>query len=165
MSMKKLWKQSNTDSVLALLLLAVFAASILSILLTGADSFRALADRDQASFNRRTAAQYITTRLRQADCVGGASLTDFEGTTALTCREEIDGEVYLTRVYFHEGYICELFCSADAALFPGDGEKVMSVAGLTFREEHGLITATITDADGTCAVVSAALRSGREGVR
>lgn len=163
--MKKLLKQSNMDSVLALLLLAVFAASILSVLLTGADSFRKLSDRDQASFNRRTATQYITTRIRQADREGGVSLTDFDGITALTCREEYDGEVYLTRVYFHDGYIYELFCAADAGLHPGDGEKVMSAAGLTFREENGLITATVTDTDGACASVSAALRSGREGVQ
>ena len=160
--MKKLLKQSNTDSVLALLLLAVFAASILSVLLTGADSFRALADRDQASFNRRTAAQYITTRMRQADREGGVSLMDFEGVTALTCLEEYDGEPYLTRVYFHDGYIYELFCAADALLFPADGEKIMAVADLTFHEGNGLITATITNADGNRASVSAATRSGRE---
>ena len=163
--MKKLLKQSNTDSVLAPLLLAVFAVCVLIVLLTGADSFRALSDRDQGSFNRRTAAQYITTRLRQADHSGGVYLEDFGGTTALTCREEVDGETYLTRVYFYEGSICELFCSAEANLLPEDGEKVLPAEGLSFREENGLITAVITDTDGQRACVSAALRSGREGIR
>ena len=163
--MKKLLKQSTTDSVLALLLLAVFAVCVLIVLLTGADSFRSLSDRDQASFNRRTAAQYITTRLRQADHNGGVYLERFGGTTALTCREEVDGEIYLTRVYFHEGYICELFCSGGAELRPEDGEKVLPVEGLSFREENGLITADVTDTNGERACVSAALRSGREGIR
>lgn len=163
--MKKLWKQSNADSLLALLLLAVFAVCVLSVLLTGAGSFRALSQRDQASFDRRTAAQYITTRLRQADHGDGAFLTDFEGIPALACREEYDGEEYLTYVYFRDGYICELFCSANAALHPADGEKVMAAENLVFSEADGLITAVITDADGIRASVSAALRSGREGVR
>ena len=163
--MKKLLKQSNTDSVLALLLLAIFAVCVLIVLLTGADSFRSLSDRDQASFNRRTAAQYITTRLRQADQSGGAYLEDFGGITALTCREEVDGENYLTRVYFHEGYIYELFCSTESELRPEDGEKVLPVDSLSFREENGLITAAITDIGGESVCVSAALRSGREGIR
>ena len=163
--MKKLLKQSNTDSVLALLLLAVFAVCVLIVLLTGADSFRSLSDRDQASFNRRTTAQYITTRLHQSDRSGGVYLEEFGGTTALTCREEIDGEQYLTRVYFHEGYICELFCSVEYNLSPEDGEKVLPAQSLTFREENGFITAVITDAGGEKACVSAALRSGREGIQ
>ena len=143
----------------------MFAVCVLIVLLTGADSFRSLSDRDQASFNRRTAAQYITTRLRQADHSGGVCLEEFGGTTALTCREEVDGEVYLTRVYFHGGYNCELFCSDGAGLRPEVGEKVLPVESLDFCEENGLITAVITDASGECASVSAALRSGREGVR
>lgn len=163
--MKKLLNKSKMDSVLALLLLAVFAACVLSVLLTGADSFRTLSDRDQASFDRRTAAQYITTRMRQADHGGSVYLEEFGGAAALTCREEIDGEVYLTRVYFYDGYICELFCSGEAELQPEDGEKILPVENLAFLDENGLITAVVTGSDGERAVVGAALRSGREGVR
>lgn len=163
--MKKILKQSNLDSVLALLLLAVFAACILIVLLTGASSFQRLSERDQASFDRRTAAQYITTRLRQADHEGGVFLGDFEGITALTCCEEYDGERYLTYVYFYDGYIYELFCAEEAQLHPSDGEKIMSVAELAFLQTDGLITAVITHEDGTVTSVSAAPRSGREGIR
>lgn len=163
--MKKLWKQSNMDSVLALLLFAVFAVCVLSVLLTGAGAFRDLSERDRASFDRRTAAQYITTRMRQSDVADGVTLTEFGGTAALTCREELNGDCYLTRVYFYDGYICELFCAADAALRPEDGERIMSVESLAFAEHDGLIVARVTDADGVATVVSAALRSGREGVQ
>ena len=163
--MKKLWKQSKMDSVLALLLFAVFAVCVLSVLLTGAKAFRGLSERDQASFDRRTAAQYITTRLRQSDFADGVFLAEFGGGTALTCREKLDGEQYLTRVYYHDGYIYELFCAANAQLRPEDGERIMAVESLVFTEYDGLIIAAVTDADGVRTVVSAAPRSGRESVR
>ena len=162
--MKKLLKSSNTDSVLALLLFAVFAVCILSVLLTGADSFRRLSSRDRESFDRRTAAQYIATRVRQADGSGRIALCDFEGVTALTCTEFYDGEPYLTRVYFYDGYIRELFCSADAALRPEDGEKILRAAGLSFSEERGVITAAVTDAAGEIFHVCVSPRSGGEGI-
>ena len=160
--MKKFLKPSNTDSVLALLLFAVFAVCILSVLLTGADSFRSLSSRDQASYDRRTAAQYLTTRIRQADGSGRVALRDFGGVTALTCAEIYGGETYLTRVYFHDGYIRELFCAADAALLPEDGEKILRASALTFEEQDGLITAVITDTDGETLRVSISLRGGEE---
>ncbi len=163
--MKKIFKQSHSDGILALVLFAVFAVCVLSVLLTGADAFRSLSRRDQLSFDRRTAAQYIATRVHQSDKRNGITLEDFDGVTALVCREEYDGEIYCTRVYFHDGYICELFSSADAALSPEDGEKVMPAAALAFRDNDGLITAIITDADGESASISLTLRSGEEVTR
>lgn len=47
--------------LLALLLLLVFAVCVLSVLLTGADTYQTLTRRDQDSYDRRTAAQYLAT--------------------------------------------------------------------------------------------------------
>lgn len=161
--MKKRLKGPGADSILALLLFAVFAVCILSVLLTGADSFRKLSARDQAGFDRRTAAQYIATRIHQSDKSDCIALEMFDGIPALVCRETYDGEVYCTRVYFHEGFICELFSAAEAVLSPGDGERIMPVAGLTFEENGGLITARITDMTGAQSAVTLAVRSEKGG--
>ena len=160
--MKKLLNSSKSDGILALLLFAVFAACVLIVLLTGADAFRGLSQRDQAAFERRTAAQYIATRLHQADRADAVALEDFGGTTALVCREEYYGEEYCTRVYFHDGYIYELFCSTEAVLLPEDGEKIIAVSALTFAESGGLITAAVTDTSGETVRITLSLRSGRE---
>ena len=160
--MKKLFNASKSDGILALLLFAVFAVCVLSVLLTGADAFRGLAERDQSGFDRRTATQYIATRVRQADRADGVALEDFCGLTALVCREEYDGEMYCTRIYCYDGYICELFCSAEAVLLPEDGEKIIAVAALSFSEHDGLITASVTDLSGETADISLTLRSRKE---
>ena len=63
-------RKHDLSSLLVLLLFAVFAVCILSVLLTSADTYRRLSDRDQDSYGRRTSAQYITTKIRQADLRG-----------------------------------------------------------------------------------------------
>ena len=60
--MKMKENKRKADAVLVLLLFGVFAVCILSVLLTGADAYRRLAERDEMSYDRRIAGQYLTTR-------------------------------------------------------------------------------------------------------
>ena len=76
-------RKHDLGSLLVLLLFAVFAVCILSVLLTSADTYRRLSGRDQGSYDRRTAAQYITTKVRQADRQGAVSVRSFDGQAAL----------------------------------------------------------------------------------
>lgn len=154
--------------VLALVLFGVFAACVLMVLLTGADAYRRLTERDRAAFDDRTAAQYLATRVRQADTAGGVYTGDFDGEAGeegdtLFLTEEIDGEVYLTRIYCCGGYVRELFSARDTELSPEDGEKVLEAASLSFaRAGEDVLEARITNADGTQTRVVLTLRSGRE---
>lgn len=157
-------RKHDLSSLLNLLLFAVFAVCILAVLLTSADTYRRLSDRDQNSYSRRTAAQYITTKVRQADRQGAVSVHSFEGQNALVLAEEIDGETYLTRIYYHDGYIRELFTSADAEMLPEDGEKILEAAGfLAYADEaaEGRLSLRIQAPDGTWQDLTLCLRSGK----
>ena len=116
---------------------AIFALCVLLVLLSGVKVYRQLVTRGEETFAARTAAQYVTMRVRQAERV---SVTDFEGCEALTVSETIDGSVWLTRVYCYEGYLRELYCGENAALSPGDGEKILPVESLGFSLENDLLT-------------------------
>lgn len=87
--MKRRGIQHHLDGLLALLLFGVFTVCVLSVLLTGARAYRRLTVRDQASYSRRTCAQYITTRVRQADCLGGVTVEPFGDAAALVFTEGI----------------------------------------------------------------------------
>lgn len=158
--MRERLRKPNMGGVLALLLFGVFAVCILSVLLTGADAYRRLSARDRDSFDRRTAAQYLTTRVRQGDRAGLLWVEEFGGGTALVLAEDIDGERYLTRVYCWDGAVRELFSAADGGFSPEDGEILMAAQRLCFSLEGSLLTVELTAPSGTCQRLTLYLRSG-----
>ena len=162
-------KTQKLSSLLALLLLGVFAVCILSVLLTGARSYERLAGRSAATFERRTAAQYLATKVRQADgadrvFAGAFDASDADADTdegdTLFLEESIGGAAYYTRIYCHDGYIRELLTAADADMTPEDGEKILQADGLRFTAADGRITAEITGTNGETTQVVLTLRSG-----
>ena len=130
-------RTTKTTGLLALAVFAVFTLCVLLVLLSGAKVYRGLVIRGEARFEARTAARYVTMRVRQAENV---AVADFEGCEALVISETIGGETWLTRLYCHDGYIRELYCAENAALSPEDGEPVLPTRTLRFSIADGLLT-------------------------
>lgn len=162
MSMKK--HGYHLEGLMALLLFGVFAVCLLIVLLTGADSYQGLTQRDRASDNRRVCAQYLTTRVRQADAAGAVAAGQFGGGDALLLTQDIDGEAYVTRIYVSGGYLMELFSAADSELAPEDGEKLMAAQALSASLSDGLLELSVTPEDGRPVELTLSLRSGEGGV-
>ena len=142
--MKNKIKKADASSVAPLFLFTLFAISAVFVLLGGVRIYKTMLERDRASFERRTVSQYLVTRMRQSDSLGGCYIGDFDSLEpqsagdTLFYREVIEGEEYLTRIYCHEGYLCELFSSADGGFSKSDGERVIPVLSLSFKNENGL---------------------------
>ena len=132
--MKKQPIKHQIDGLIALLLFGVFSVCILAVLLTGADAYRRLTERDRAAFDRRTTLQYIATRVRQSDRANGVRVDDFHGVDALILD---DGDGYVTRVYCHEGYIMALYAEESLDLGLEAGEAIMEAEPLAFSMEDG----------------------------
>ena len=165
MQRKTLFRKRGLEGVCILLLFTVFAACILLVLLTGADSYQRLTERDGVAYDRRTAAQYIATKVHQADRQDAVSVCDFAGCSALVLTEKIDGETYLTRIYYYDGYIRELFTSADAEMLPEDGERILKAGSFqpcADESSAGQLYIRILTSDGTWEELYLTLRSGRE---
>lgn len=161
--MKKERGKGNIAGLAALLLFGVFAVCILFVLLTGANRYRQLTLRDQSAYSHRTAAQYITTRVRQVDMVGSLSVGEFGDGDALFITEETDGVEYVTCVYCYGGMLRELFTFADEPFEPEDGEVLFPVQNLELTLNGGLLSAAITDEDGAVQKLTLFLRSGEGG--
>ena len=97
--------QHHIDGLAALLLFGVFAVCVLAVLLTGADAYRRLTQRDQAAYDRRTCEQYLTTRVRQADRTGSMAIENRGGTDVLVLGAD---EEYITYIYHYDGWLMEL---------------------------------------------------------
>ena len=75
-----------------LLLFSLFAVCVLFVLLFGADAYRRITERDQAAYDRRTCAQYLAAKVRQAEGGGAVCLTSSrQAGDTLMLTERIDG--------------------------------------------------------------------------
>ena len=97
--MKQQIQMRSLSTVAALLVLAVFAVGILSVLLGGVNAYTRLTQRDQAAYESRSAAQYLATKLRQTSGSEAVSVAPFGDGQALVIAEVVEGDMYLTRIY------------------------------------------------------------------
>ena len=125
------------------------------MLLTGAKIYRDASRRDRESYDQRTVAQYLTTRIRQSDLAGGYYIGEFnskseqsEGDTFFSFME-IEGDLYHTRIYCHDGYLYELLTLVGDEFDPKDGEKIAELNDLSFKLEGNAIKLTVEYSDGT----------------
>lgn len=144
-----------------LLLFAVFALCVLSLLLTGADQYRRIRDAAAEDHSRRSAARYISMRVRQGDQADALSTESFDGCQTLCIRERIEGKIYLTRVYCFDGFIRELFTREDAQVQAQDGEKIVQADSLSFLLEGSRLSVLVSQ-EGYTQHIRLTLRSGGE---
>ena len=137
--MREHTKEFHINGILVLVLFGVFSVSILLVLLSGAEAYRRLTNRGQESYVARTVPQYITTKVRQADETGRISVGAIGGTQTLELKEEIDGTMYVTRIYCHDGYLRELFSAEAITLKPEDGEQIMPAEEVEFVLQDGML--------------------------
>lgn len=154
--MKELTFQKLTR-LMTLLTFAVFAVCVLLVLLSGADVYRRLTEEGESQYARRTAAQYITTRIRQA---GSVQVGEFSGLDALEFRETLNGRSYLTRVYCYDGFLRELFTPEDGQFLAEDGETLLNVEALSLSVEDGLLCVQITLPEGSTQTLYLQQRKG-----
>ena len=146
--MREQRKQRNIASLMVLLVFALFAVCIAIVLLTGVNACQRLNCRNQSSFDRRTAAQYIAARVRQSNVEGLVYPANF-GTSE--CRDQGDTlflldsaeEDVCTRIYCHNGYIWELYCDLSGEFLPEDGEKILKAEELQCSLEDSLLIVEI----------------------
>lgn len=157
-------RKQNIGGLLVLVVFAVFMVSVMLVLLTGADIVQGLSQRDQDGYNRRTAVQYVSTRVRQGDRAGMISVSAFGEGDALVLGQEIDGTLFHTKVYCYDGYLRELFTEADSDIHPEFGEKLLPVSGFSVRDDGECLYAELSFSDGTSETLVFYLRSEREAV-
>lgn len=151
-------QKHQIDGLIALVLFGVFAACILSVLLTGANAYSRLTKRDQGTFASRTCIQYVATKVRQIKSGGDVAVEDFGGRSALCLYEKIGERRFVTRIYSYDGWLREIFTSASTESKPSDGEKILSSDDIDFKLDGGLLTVSLSDADGNVTSLSLSLR-------
>ncbi len=157
--MKKSLRSRGSASIAVLAVFMLFAVSVLCVLLSGAGVYGRLVKSGQEDYTRRSCAQYISTRVRQCD-IGSLSTEDFDGVDAICFEQDYSGRSFVTRVYCLDGWLMELFCSADAGLEPADGEKLIPAESLEARVSDGMLCVTVVDSYGSESSLVFDIRKG-----
>ena len=134
------------DTVFVLIIFSVFAVSVLIVLMLGASIYRNISDVSNEGADERSVLAYIWTKSKNFNEAGMISVTGFHGMDVLAIIEVLGGMEYQTLVYYHDGWLCELFTEKGLGLSPGDGVRVMRLESLAFESvEYGLIRVTAGD--------------------
>lgn len=143
--MMRATRTTRIDTIFVLIIFCVFAISVLMVLMLGASIYKNMSDISREGYDDRTGLSYIWTKVKNNDEEGAIYIGRFGGSPAL-CFEEViyddmyGSTTYLTRVYFYNGWICELFSDAELDFLPEDGEQIIKIDDLTFAElDNGMI--------------------------
>lgn len=151
-------KSQTAGTLFTMLLFLVFVLCALFTVLTGGKVYENISSRMEQTYTGSVALQYVANKVRQGDFAGQISVKEIEGAQVLELAEEIDGESYVTWIYYFDGSIRELFTYKDSGLSLKDGLEILACGGLSFVREGRLITIETAGAGGGSLTLS--LRSG-----
>lgn len=151
---------NRISGLLALMLFLIFSICILGVLLSTADAYQRLSERNALSGDRRTGMMFVSTKVRQCDRAGSIYAGEFDGTSALYLTEVLEGERYKTILYCHDGYLYELFAPESLAAERGDGEPILPAEAFSASVQNGLLTVSLTALDGEVTTQALCIRSG-----
>jgi len=129
-------KQSRIDMLFVLIVLCVFAVSALASLTFGGSVYKNAIEQSHARYDERTSLSYIWTKVKNADEYGRVFVDIFNGEKALIIEEDLFGEVYATYIYFHDGWIKEIFGDTAYEYNLTDGQSILNLGDTTLQFEQ-----------------------------
>ena len=168
--MRKSGNRHTIDVIFVLTLACAFAASILMVLMLGANVYGNIQRTADTQFNDRVSISYIMTKIRSHDAVGAVRTGEFEGSSALFLDQEFYGEEFTTVIYTYDGWLRELFTDLESTrtenswLTPDSGFPLIEVTYMSFgMMRPNLLTIDFIDTAGHSGQVFVNLRSARGG--
>lgn len=145
------------DILFVLALFGVFAISALVVVTIGADVYKHTMNAMSDNYDSRTAIAYVSEKIRQTDSLtqddaSAVELSSLSGVPALALSNEENGELFYTWLYYHDGWLKELYTRKDANL-GGDvlaaGEDILQLSSLEYHMvSDNLLSVSMTLPDG-----------------
>lgn len=120
-------QRHSISGLFTLILLLMFAFSTLSLVLLGSRIYKNGVSHLNSNYTTRTAVAYITEKIRQHDEKDCISLSELDGIPALLMKDNIDGDTFLTYIYFYDGALRELFVRGGSEPSPDMGSKIVAL--------------------------------------
>jgi hypothetical protein len=140
---------SKIDTVFIACLFVIFALTGCVLVLLEATQYRATVDAMNDNYEVRTAASYLTEKVRSHDSYGAISVTELDGVNVLSLSETSSGGGYTTYIYYYDGALKELLVGADSSFNLDAGQSIVSLNAFDVEEpKDGLLYITFTDSSG-----------------
>ncbi|MBQ0136226.1 MAG: DUF4860 domain-containing protein [Oscillospiraceae bacterium] len=141
----------TVDSIFVLVLFAVFAVTVLFVLMSGAGVYKDTQSVMTERYQERTALSYITAKVNHYDSKDKIYVTEIDGAQALAIDELMGGTDYTTYIYCYEGSIMEIMVEKGQEFELKDGLDIIEAKSLEFDVSENLIKITCVGENGTTA--------------
>lgn len=149
------------ETIPNLMLFFLFSACMLATLLAGAKVYQGVSSVLDEQYSTTTCINYLSAKVRHNDRQGGIGMGRIGNINALALYETYDDEEFVTYIYSFEGYMMELFCSADGEFLPENGEKIMPIDDLYISLDEGLLTVSCMSMEEEASVILALHSTGK----
>ena len=147
----------HIDTVVILILFIFFTITTFFLVLTGAKQYQSVVNSSDTISDNRTCASYLAQKIRQNNRAGAISVTDINGTSALTMTEQVNGTSYTTYIYAYGGSLRELLTNqTDFSLESGQAIFPAQDFQCTIGDNR-LLRMIVTTSDGSTQQVNAYL--------
>jgi len=148
--------------VFVFVLLGVFAVLSVLMVLLSAQLYRGTVNQTEQHSAQRILSSYVTNIVSANDVKGMISVEKLDGVEMLVLGWDVEGELYETKIYCHDGSLRELFMRASQEFDPEYGEEICAAQAFSPVLNEELLEISLTDGTGHESTLYIALRSGGE---
>jgi len=120
----------------ALMVFCIFAMLAFSVLVLGASAYKNIAGASRDDSDERICLSYIWTTVKTNDKADSICVGEHNGVSALLINETIGDTVYSTIIYYHDGWVYELFADSGYEFSLGEGAHIIQTDSLRFEEDN-----------------------------
>ena len=155
---------SAISGLFVFLLIGLFAIASITLVLTGIKAYRGVTDSASMTAEQHLSLSYVGNKIRSFDEADSVTLEKRDGFDMLCLKEHLDGEVYETRIYYHDGILKEQFVDGESEFDPELGEELTELNGIKFEKvSPNLLRVVVTLMDGNEQTLHMALHSTQAG--
>lgn len=125
-------KPHIVDVLFVLALFVVFTLSALVLVILGANIYKQTISHMTDNYDARMACSYFAEKIRQNDLASSIELGELYDTESLVFSQEINGETYATYLYYHDGYLKELFMKKGSNI----GDNPLDAGNAIMKLDH-----------------------------
>lgn len=149
----------STQTLFVLLIAFIFTGVSLFLVLLGADAYQNSLQAITVNHQIRATLSYTANQIRTADRADNIEVTTVDGQQVLRIHSQEESKTGNTYLYFHKGFLMELFTSDEEPFVPEQGEKITEIKQFSISKNGRLFAISTTALNGKQISISVCPRA------